>query len=47
MISHFELESLLRRVENGTTTVRDAETLRRLLRGVIATDTVAPSIPPR
>lgn len=47
MISHFELERLLKRVEAGTTTVRDAKTLRRLLRGVIATDTVAPDVPGR
>ena len=40
MISHFELERLLKRVEAGTTTVRDAETLRRILRALGVTDTV-------
>lgn len=43
MISHYEMERLLKRVETSTTTVRDAELLRRLLSVYTATGEVAPN----
>lgn len=46
-ISAYELERLLKRVEQGVTTVKDAETLRRLLVVHSATDAVAPDAPRR
>jgi hypothetical protein len=47
MISHYEMERLLRRVESGTTTVADAELLRRLLCGKNPTAAVATEEPKR
>lgn len=47
MISRYHLERLLRRVESGTTTVKDAELLRRLLGVQIDTGAVAPGEPQR
>lgn len=41
MITAYELERLLKRVEQGTTTVKDAETLLRLLQACGATTAVA------
>lgn len=41
MLSRYEIERLLARVASGTTTEKDANTLRRLLRDHIATAAVA------
>lgn len=46
-LSHYEIERLLKRVETGTTTERDALLLRRILLGDTATAPVAPSTPTR
>jgi hypothetical protein len=46
-LSRYEIERLLARVASGTTTERDANTLRRLLLVHNVTDTVAPDKPPR
>lgn len=47
ILSRYDLERLLARVASGTTTEKDANTLRRLLLVHNATDTVAPDKPPR
>ena len=46
-MSHYEIERLLKRVETGTTTARDAQKLRAILREIYATDTVAAQKPQR
>lgn len=47
MITAYELERILRRVAQGTSTVRDAERLRALLSALIVTDTVVAEYPQR
>lgn len=40
-MSHYEIEKLLKRVETGTTTARDAQKLRAILLAQTATAPVA------
>ncbi len=46
-MSHYEIEKLLKRVETGTTTARDAQKLREIFREINTTATVAAREPQR